>query len=203
MRVSGRSIESSELVELLGVVIDAGHSAGRQLPTYFEALTIAALLYFERRSVDLAVLEVGLGGRLDATNVTEPLVSLITSISLDHQKVLGETLREIAIEKAGILRPGVPAALWVDELEARHAVKERAAELGAPVIDARASTIWKASPVDSELILETDVSRYRLRLPLEGRFQRRNAGLAVIGAELLRQAGWAKIDRAARSFHDG
>ena len=101
VRVSGRSIEPSELGDLLDIVIDAGRVADQELPTYFEALTIAALLYFERRSVDLAVLEVGLGGRLDATNVTEPLVSLITSISLDHQKVLGETLQEIAFEKAG------------------------------------------------------------------------------------------------------
>ena len=197
VRVSGRSIEPSELGDLLDIVIDAGRVADQELPTYFEALTIAALLYFERRSVDLAVLEVGLGGRLDATNVTEPLVSLITSISLDHQKVLGETLQEIAFEKAGILRPGVPAAMWVDEGRARSAVQDRAAELDTPIIDARASTSWKTSSVESELILETDASRYRLCLPLEGSFQRRNAGLAVIGAELISSAGWEKIDRAA------
>ena len=87
--------------------------------------------------------------------------------------------------------------MWVDEGRARSAVQDRAAELDTPIIDARASTSWKTSSVESELILETDASRYRLCLPLEGSFQRRNAGLAVIGAELISSAGWEKIDRAA------
>ena len=75
-------------------------------PSFFEMMTAIAFEYFAREKVDIAVLEVGMGGRLDATNVVEPRVSVITDISLDHQKFLGETLHEIAREKAGIIRPG-------------------------------------------------------------------------------------------------
>jgi dihydrofolate synthase/folylpolyglutamate synthase len=102
-------------------------------PTYFEILTILALLYFRERDVDIAVLEVGMGGRLDATNVVTPLVSVITTVDRDHQEFLGPTLADIASEKAGIIKPGVPVVCGLGWGTARHVIERRARELGAPV----------------------------------------------------------------------
>ena len=101
-------------------------------PTYFEILTILALLYFRERNVDIAVLEVGMGGRLDATNVVLPLVSVITTVSRDHQEFLGRTLAKIAFEKAGIIKPGVPVVCGLAPGMAHDVIKRRARELGAP-----------------------------------------------------------------------
>jgi dihydrofolate synthase/folylpolyglutamate synthase len=101
-------------------------------PTYFEILTILGLLYFREQNVDIAVLEVGMGGRLDATNVVTPLVSVITTVGRDHQEFLGETLAEIAFEKAGIIKPGVPVVCGLTPGIARDVIKRRAREVGAP-----------------------------------------------------------------------
>src|SRR4029077_7143319 len=100
-------------------------------PTYFEALTVAAFLWFAEEKIDLGVIEVGLGGRLDATNLCDPLLSLITSISLEHQEFLGDTLAAIAKEKAGIFRPGRPALAWIEDPEPVAALRETAATGGA------------------------------------------------------------------------
>jgi dihydrofolate synthase/folylpolyglutamate synthase len=100
--------------------------------TYFETLTVLAMLYFARRRVDIAVLEVGMGGRLDATNVVTPLVSVITSVSHDHHEFLGRTLGQIALEKAGIIKPGVPVVSGLAGGPAARAVKKKAGELSAP-----------------------------------------------------------------------
>jgi len=101
-------------------------------PTHFEILTILGLLYFRERKVDIAVLEVGMGGRLDATNVVTPLVSVITTVGRDHQEFLGGTLAEIAFEKAGIIKPGVPVVCGLTPGIARDVIKRRAREVGAP-----------------------------------------------------------------------
>jgi len=102
-------------------------------PTYFEVLTILALLCFRERHVDIAVLEVGMGGRLDATNVVTPLVSVITTVGRDHQEFLGPTLTDIAFEKAGIIKLGVPVVCGLGRGTARNVIERRARELGAPV----------------------------------------------------------------------
>lgn len=101
-------------------------------PTFFEQVTMIGFLYFAERQVDLAVLEVGLGGRLDATNVCEPVVTAITPLGLDHQQYLGDTLAAIAGEKAGIIKPGVPVIVAPQQDEAIAVIKARAAELSAP-----------------------------------------------------------------------
>jgi len=164
-------------------------------------LTVAALIHFRDAEVDLAVLEVGLGGRLDATNVTEPLLSVVTSIGLDHQKVLGDSLAEIAVEKAGIFRRGVPALSWVREGEALGALVRRAAELSTPLVDVRDSCAFGSAADEAgsgeELRLETESDAYRLHLPLAGRHQRDNTALAVRAAEALRELGFGRIGRLA------
>jgi dihydrofolate synthase/folylpolyglutamate synthase len=102
--------------------------------TYFETLTVLALLHFARRGVDIALLEVGMGGRLDATNVVTPLVSVITSVSHDHQEFLGRTLSQIAFEKAGIIKPGIPVVCGLSGGTAARSIKKRAGELDAPYL---------------------------------------------------------------------
>jgi dihydrofolate synthase/folylpolyglutamate synthase len=136
-------------------------------PTFFELITAAALLEFTERKVDVAILETGLGGRLDATNVCAPEVCVITSIGLDHQEYLGPTLAAIAAEKAGIIKPGVPCVVGDVPPEAETVIVARAREVGAPLHFVR--------------------DRFAAGLPetnLVGEHQRRNAGAALRACEL-------------------
>jgi dihydrofolate synthase/folylpolyglutamate synthase len=110
-------------------------------PTFFEVTTAAAFVLFQRAGVELAVLEVGLGGRFDATNVVSPAVTAITSIALDHQAHLGATHGEIAFEKAGIIKPGVPVVLGDLPLDASRVIEHVARERDAPILHAGASTL--------------------------------------------------------------
>lgn len=157
-------------------------------PTFFELITAAAWIEFAVRRVDVTVLETGLGGRLDATNLCEPEVCVITSIGLDHQEYLGPTLAHIAAEKAGILKPGVPAVVGLVPAEAATVLAARAREVGAPLY-------WLKDYFPDGLP-ETN---------LVGAHQRANAGLALLACELatglpireetaraaLRQVDWA------------
>ena len=118
IRLDGLAIPEKQLRNVLQRILDSSHRAGLQLPTYFEALTVAAWLYFAESKADIAILEVGLGGRLDATNACQPILSLITEISLDHQQHLGSTLRAISREKAGIFRAHRPALAFTSSREA-------------------------------------------------------------------------------------
>ncbi len=153
-------------------------------PSFFEATTALAFLRFAEAGVDLAVVEVGLGGRLDATNVLTPRVSLVTSVGLDHTDLLGSTLEAIAREKAGIAKPGVPLIHAVVDAGARASIEVTAAEAGAPVEDVRDTCRVR---VDSPTIvtLATPVNDYgRLTLGLPGAHQAWNAALAVRACEI-------------------
>ena len=124
----------AELRPLVQEMDAAWESMGEGGPTYFEILTAMAALYFARQGVDLAVLEVGLGGRLDSTNVCRPAVSVITSVSHDHTDILGASLKQIAWEKAGIIKRGVPVISGVADAEAREIIRRVAAKRAAPWI---------------------------------------------------------------------
>jgi dihydrofolate synthase/folylpolyglutamate synthase len=139
-------------------------------PTFFEFTTVIALMAFVEAGVDVVVWETGLGGRLDATNIVTPLASVITSIGLDHQQVLGDTIDRIAAEKAGIIKPGVPVVTSVDRTDALAVIQYRARELDAHcvVVDAAA------------------VGRMTLPVSLLGPHQRVNATTAVVTVRLLR-----------------
>jgi dihydrofolate synthase / folylpolyglutamate synthase len=113
----------------------AGETPAPQRPTYFEIITALALVGFVRRQADVAVLEVGLGGRLDATNVCTPVVSVITSISLDHTQLLGDTLAAIAAEKAGIIKPGVPVVSGVTSAEPRAVIQRTCREQNCRLVE--------------------------------------------------------------------
>ncbi len=148
-------------------------------PTAFEATTALALLAFARADVDLAVVEVGLGGRLDATNVVNPSVAVIASISLDHMAILGDTLEEIAGEKAGIVKTGRPVVLGENDAVVVATVRDIAEERNAPL--ALAGTDWQVTQEDDGPRLLGPWGDWRsVHLALSGRHQVQNAGLALM-----------------------
>ena len=186
-------------------------------PSFFEALTALAFLYFAEIKVDIAVLEVGLGGRLDATNIVEPLLSVITDIALDHQDYLGHTLTEIAREKAGILRPNGTLITLPQHPEANQAIGEAAVALNVRGLNA-ADYLPGREPLAPHARLATDQLRaaplapnhytltfnhktLHVRSPLAGQHQQRNIALAIAAAvELLatlRLGAWRLITREA------
>ncbi len=157
--------------------------------TYFEFVTACAFVQFAREKVDVAVLEVGLGGLHDATNIVRPLSCAITGISYDHQWLLGDTLAEIAAEKAGIIKPGVPVAIGRQPIEARRVLLRKAREARAPLLDADRDcrvVIRGSRGGRCTFDLETPRRLYRgLRLSLAGKHQTRNAALAVAALECM------------------
>ena len=172
VRIDGRWVAEQELAEALRELLEIEES-----PTYFEALTAAAFLIFARRRVELMILEVGLGGRLDATNVADPLLSAVTTIGVDHAEYLGNTLGEIAREKAGIFRRGRPA-IWGPQPAAARA---------ALLVEA------EARGVEAEEVVQP----FALELRLAGAHQRHNAALAARAAALLRDLGFPRLDPSA------
>lgn len=169
------------------------------LPTFFEHLTAIALLAFREAGLKLAILETGLGGRLDATTVAGAKTVGITPVSLDHQEYLGETLAEIAFEKAGIIQPGVTAIVATQPPVVLDVIRKRASECGVNITVAGCRTFdLHAKPDGSfEVNFETSVDLYEnVHLSLPGRHQITNAGLAIQLAEALRSRGFA-ISKAA------
>lgn len=184
--VNNQSIEPEALYESLLKVqakVDPNCS-----PTQFEVLTAAMWIYFAEQKVDIAVIEVGLGGRLDATNVIEhPLVSVIVSISREHWQRLGFTLSSIAGEKAGILKSGCPAVIGQLPPEAKAVIDRRIADLDCPVVypePAQAIEGWAHK------------DDFKYQLPLQGEIQLHNSALAIAAIQFLRQQNWDISDQA-------
>jgi len=188
-----------------------GSSSPLSAPTWFEITTAMALLHFAAERVDVAVIEVGLGGRLDSTNVIRPLVSIITSISFDHMKQLGSTLAAIAREKAGIIKPGVPVVSGVTDPEAQASIDEVRRQNDAPLVQLGSDFDFRYRPprdldhaasageMDFFSPAGADTARYEnLRLSLIGRHQAANAAVSLAAIEQLRQAGWKIPESAIR-----
>jgi dihydrofolate synthase / folylpolyglutamate synthase len=207
-----QAIASEDLCQLL-LEVQSAISPQEESPTEFEVITSAAWLYFAQQKVDVAVVEVGLGGRLDATNVCEqPLVTIITSISREHWQQLGPTVADIAGEKAGILKPGCPAVIGQLPPDAEKVVRTRIQELRCPVYIPQPSreiaTGWaeylgevggdkgEEYPTPNSSLL-TSNSSIKYPLPLQGRIQLANSALALTALEILQNAGWEKITEAA------
>jgi dihydrofolate synthase/folylpolyglutamate synthase len=220
--IDGSPIPTKEFLDRLDQVRDSVIAVDRRWadtpwsgPTFFEILTAVAFLYFQRAGVQLAVMEVGLGGRLDSTNVCLPVLSIITSISLDHVRQLGDTVEAIAAEKAGIIKPGVPVVSGV--------VQPGPAGVIAATADRQRSVLYKlerdfrfetvASPA-ADARRAASLFNYRehsgshgganfridgLEIPARGVHQCANAALVCCGVERLRQAGWQISDSALRS----
>ena len=219
LAVDGRPCSAAELVELIerlmpDVKAMDEAAAGDPLddgPTYFEIVTAMALLHFARRQVQAAVLEVGLGGRLDSTNVCRPLVSAITSISFDHTRQLGSTLESIAREKAGIIKPGVPVVSGVTDAAPRQVIREicrqqgcRLAELGVDFdfVYCPPKGLESAPAMGSFDFHSSgpgrDAQLRHVALALLGRHQAANAAVALAVLDELRSIGWPIPDEAVR-----
>ncbi len=221
IRVNGEEISDDEFAALQGEVdgVAEGLVERAELPwhpSFFEMMTAIAFEYFARQKVELAVLEVGMGGRLDATNVVEPRVSVITDIALDHQKFLGNTVGEIAREKVGIIRPGGVVVTLPQQPQANDVIGNAILELGARAVNA-VPYVPPVSPGSPEYLVpgtesgdSRQVYRYPLQVlgeeivvetPLVGRHQLRNMALAIAAAVELNQQGFRNI--TAESIEKG
>jgi dihydrofolate synthase/folylpolyglutamate synthase len=212
IRVGGEQIADASFAETYDRVDGEAQRLVREgalpwHPSFFEILTAMAFEHFARSGVEIAVLEVGMGGRLDATNVVEPVLSLITDIALDHQKFLGNTLTEIATEKAGIIRPGGVVVTLPQHPEANAVLDRTILERNARAINAAdyvpnftPTGDWRPAAGDYPLTVMGEP--ITVASPLTGRHQWRNLALAIAAAEQLNAAGIpvrpADIERGIR-----
>jgi dihydrofolate synthase/folylpolyglutamate synthase len=203
IRVDGAAIPPRrfrDLLERLKTAIDGLMAGGRLAyhPTYFEVLTALAFLRFAERNVDVAVLEVGMGGRFDATNVVRSIVSVITTIARDHEKHLGSGLEAIAFEKAGIIKPGVPVVCGLRGGAALRKIRRIAREREAPLIEVfgRGRTFEaRAFAGGYRFAYEGERGRYVYSPGLAGRHQGTNAAVAIATAEVLART-WKPLDKS-------
>lgn len=203
--VDGEPISEQELaggLEELRPAIEETCAQGEAFRvTTFEVLTAVALAHFRRRGAEFAVLEVGLGGRLDATNVVTPVACAITNISLDHTEVLGDTLGKIAAEKAAIIKRGVPVVCAPQPVEALEVIAGVAREQSAPLTLVGRDITWEAGPWTLEgqqLVVRTPRGSRKLWVPLLGAHQRENAATALGVFEALAGRGVALSPEAVR-----
>jgi len=194
IQINRSSIPREELVNLVEEI--KPHVAAIPWLTTFEIATALGFWYFAHQGVEIAVIEVGLGGRLDATNVITPMVSVITSISKDHTKVLGNTLAKIATEKGGIIKPGVPVVVAPERKEPREALTSIAAERGAPLIQIGKDYKFsiKSRSLDHQVFSLWDVADKKkspvlLEIPLLGDHQAENAATAYITLQTIKKLG--------------
>ena len=202
IQVDGEWISEDAIAALLSrlrpYLEEATRNGDVYAPTFFEIFTTIAFLHFLERGVDIAVIEVGLGGRLDATNVVRPKACAITPVSFDHTDKLGTELSQIAGEKAGIIKEGVPVVSGVQQPEALAVIRARAAELNAPVMVVGEDVTVTDGPGDAFSVRTWRRELNDLHLPLLGRHQRDNAATAAGLAELLCEDGFDISDVCVR-----
>lgn len=209
IRIDGREISESEFARLTGQVKQAAEELARRgqlqtLPTFFEHVTAIALLAFQQAHVELAILETGLGGRLDSTTAAGARVVAITPVSMDHEEYLGHTLAQIAEEKAAIIQPGVTAIVAPQQQEAMEVILQRCADVGVkPILVADQPKCYPLATAGGSVpgqvctTFETPHHRYeRVTIGLRGRHQISNTAIAIALAEALREHGF-KISSAA------
>jgi dihydrofolate synthase/folylpolyglutamate synthase len=195
--INGQLISKAEFTDAIRAVAEASAAIGEN-PTFFEAVTAAAFKHFAEQAVDFAVIEVGLGGRLDSTNIVQPEVSIITSIDLDHTRLLGATRTEIAREKAGIFKAGVPALAFDLDAPVDAVMREVAEQVGTTLkvvnkdieFSSRFCSSGDLGP-HTRVCLYTATSRLEhLPVPLPGEHQAGNCGLALAAIDVLRNGGF-------------
>lgn len=196
IRMSGIPIPDEDLIRLLDAAERADQSqsaeSGGRTGTFFELTTAVAMKWFLEQQVQVAVLETGLGGRLDSTNVVEPLISVLTEIGLEHKSFLGDTLEKVAAEKAGIIKPGRPVVVGPQRPAAMRIIEAKAREAGAPMLraDERISVKRLSQDLDGQVLsIETSAGPWPpFRLPLLGDFQLANCALAVTALDWMRDS---------------
>lgn len=180
MRINGEMIPESKVIDFVERWQKGGYTGDK--PSFFELTMMMAFDWFAAENVDYAVIEVGMGGRLDSTNILEPLLSVVTNISWDHTQFLGDTLPKIAAEKAGIIKSGIPAVVGEAEGEVAEVFRRRAREVGTTLRQAFAE-------VD-------EAANEALQCPLAGSYQKKNVNTARVAVDELRRAGVEISDEA-------
>jgi len=201
--IDGRQCSEDQLAGLVEQMLPAADQFEREgdPPTFFELTTALAFMHFAQQAADVAVLEVGMGGRLDSTNVCQPLLSVITSISFDHTKALGDTLAAIAGEKAGIIKPGVPVVSGVMAAGAREKVASVARERGCRLVQMGAEFDYAYQPVAGHanerrhaVTYQSDAGTFaslgEIELSMLGEHQAANAATAIAALEEMHRLGW-------------
>ena len=189
-RINGATISEERFGEILGEMMPAiervANDHGRA--SYYETLLALTFVYFAAEKVDVAVIEVGVGGKLDGTNVLRPLVSVITNVALDHTDILGDTPAEIASDKVGIAKAGIPLVSDVTDPQARAVIEAGCAAAGAPFISVRDTVslvVRSGERYGQSFTVTTPEATYDLALPVLGSFQQRNAATAIRALEQL------------------
>jgi dihydrofolate synthase/folylpolyglutamate synthase len=200
IRLARKPVGQAEFARLAGRVIEASAALTPEdeEATFFELVTAMAFLHFADEAVDIAVIECGLGGRLDSTNVITPLVSVVTSLSLDHTQILGDTIEKIAAEKAGIFKPGVPAITGPQPQAAMDALRAVAAQVGAPLqvlgeeidFSYRFEQTAPGGPVVRTTLSSPRQTFEHIAVPLKGEHQAFNCGLALAAIDRLAERGF-------------
>lgn len=205
IQINGEMISEAEMTRLMARIVPVVQNLAKDEPTFFEIMTALGFLQFAEQQVDMAVVEAGLGGRLDSTNVLKPEISAITSISYDHMAQLGNTLGKIAEEKAGIFKPGVPAVTVPQTDEVRQVLAAAAARVGTTLSitgkDIEFSYRFESSRSNgpqTRVSLSSGLIRFEhLAVPLPGDHQAVNCGLALSILAMLKQRGLAMDDQRA------
>lgn len=187
IKINGKPVSEAEFTSAfdeMHAVAEAmvRHGTLDMHPTYFESLTAMAFLLFRQARVNTMVIEVGLGGRLDASNLVQPAVTVITPVDFDHMEHLGDTIEKIAGEKAGIIKPGVPVVVARQRPEALAVIEEQAAKLGAPVdrVEDWRIDVERLDAYGSVFQLARGDKRYEIACPLAGAHQVNNAATAAV-----------------------
>lgn len=195
--INGQRITKNDFTESMKALAKAATEIGER-PTFFEAITAISFMHFAAQAVDVAIVEVGLGGRLDSTNVIMPVLSVITEIQLDHTKILGNTLEKIAVEKAGIIKPGVPVITREQDEDVDRVLREKAESVGTTIrvvnkeieFSNRFCSTVELGP-HNRVCLYTETSRLEhLPVPLPGEHQAFNCGLALAAVDHLKSIGF-------------
>jgi len=205
IQLDGDMVSEATFAKLMGKIAPAVNKLKRDDPTFFEIMTAAAFLHFVEQEVDFAVLETGLGGRLDSTNVVKPLVCGITSISYDHVAQLGNTLEKIAEEKAGIFKPGVPVISAPQPNSVRKVLRQMAEKVGCPLRiigeDLEFSYRFESSRATgphTRVCMSTGTTRFdHLQVPLLGEHQAHNCGVALGIIDAMRENAVEVPEQAA------
>lgn len=205
IRIDGEMVSEAEFARLIAKLAPVVNRLEDEKPTYFEIITAAAFLYFAKQEVDLAVIETGLGGRLDATNVLKPLVCGITNISYDHVAQLGNTLEKIAEEKAGIFKPGVPVISGPQPNGVKRVFRAMAEKVGCELQFVQEDIEFsyrfessKAAGPHIRVCMTTPSSRFEhVQVPLLGEHQAYNLGVALGMIDILRRKGITVTEQAA------
>lgn len=193
IQINGENIPKEKLAQLITKIkyaVDKVIEEGYNHPTEFEIITVLMFLYFATEEVDFAVVEVGLGGRLDSTNVITPILSVITSISFDHTNLLGNTLEEIAAEKAGIIKSCIPTVIYPQEEVAEIVISSKCQELDSKLYkinkeDAKLINIIKEDKIYQQVKVKLD-DEYDVKLPLLGEHQILNLAVALKALEVIK-----------------